>query len=142
MTSASLVKKRVVVVVLSQKEKNIVQIHNTTGGVTYSSSTVSSATQSNAGSSVASSYGSAVKQLNDWLHETPEQRMEDSILASTGLTREQYEHMSGPEKEKVAEKIRETLKEKIRAQAEQANAHANIKGASAAAAAAQLDTSL
>ncbi|MGY6241536.1 hypothetical protein ACW910_29345 (plasmid) [Burkholderia ambifaria] len=118
------------------------QIHNTTGGVTHSNSTVLSVAPSNDDSSVASSYRSTAKQLNDWLHETPEQRMEDSILASMGLTREQYEHMSGPEKEKVAEKIRETLKEKIRAQVEQANAHANIKGASAAAAAAQLSTSL
>lgn len=111
------------------------QVQNATDTTAYTTSTASSGTQTGSDGSIASSYESALKQLTDWVHETPEQRMEDSILASMGLTREQYDQMSGPDKEKIAEKVREILKKELRAQAEQANAHANMKSASVAASA-------
>ncbi|MEZ2311652.1 hypothetical protein AB6809_34035 [Paraburkholderia sp. RCC_158] len=108
-------------------------VQNNPGTVTYATSTVSSRTNATDTGAQASSFESALKQLNDWVKETPQQRMEDSILASMGLTRQQFEDMSGPEKEKIAGKVRETLEKELRAHAEQAQAHANIKGASVAA---------
>ncbi|BEU27504.1 hypothetical protein [Paraburkholderia sp. 22B1P] len=118
------------------------QVQNPTGIVNpFSTSTVPSDTQSH--DSKEPSFQEGLKQLNDWIHETPEQRMEDSILASMGLTRQQFEEMSGPEKEKIAEKVRETVKKELRAQAEQAHTLASIKGAAVAASATNvLDASL
>jgi subtilase family serine protease len=115
------------------------QVQNTTGA-TYSTSLGASNAQTSSGQNVASSFASSLKQLNDWLNETPEQRMEDSILASMGLTRQQFDQMSGPEKEKIAEKVRETLKKELQAQTEKANAQVSMKSASVAASAISGDT--
>jgi len=120
-----------------------VHIQNTSNSSLYPTSTESSGTAAGDNSSVGTSFDSALKELNDWIKETPEQRMEDSVLASMGLTRQQFEQMSGPEKEKIAEKVRETVKKELRVQAEQAQAQASIKGAAAAASATNvLDASL
>jgi|GEM_PF-4199808 len=51
------------------------------------------------------------RELQEWLAMTPDQRLFFTVLHSMGVSKEQYEQMSPEEKEKLAEKVRERIKE-------------------------------
>lgn len=75
---------------------------------------IASSTASNTGT--ARSFQSLLGELNDYLKETPAQRMEASILASLGITPEQLSAMSPADREKVLTKVKEIMKKEMAAQ--------------------------
>ncbi|WP_343652794.1 hypothetical protein [Herbaspirillum sp.] len=63
------------------------------------------------GSLSASTKSDPARELQEWAAMSPDQRLFYMVLQSLGVTKDQYEQMSSDDKQKLAEKVRERIKE-------------------------------
>jgi sulfite reductase alpha subunit-like flavoprotein len=91
----------------------------TTPNSSFTGNTASSPSSNAAGNSNAPSFQSLLDQLNNYVKETPAQRMFDSILAQLGITPQQLQNMSPADREKVEKKVSELMKKEVKEQQQQ-----------------------
>lgn len=77
-----------------------------------------SASSSSGVSATKNSGEDVVQQFMDYMKESSAQRMEDAWLAAHGITRKQFDAMSGAEKQKIVKEMQQDIKQKLKQQAE------------------------
>lgn len=85
---------------------------STTSAGTTTSRSVTGAAASNSGN-VATGQDDPIKKFEDYMQETPAQRMQDSWLAQHGISKEQYAAMSAADKQKLVDEMRHDIETKL-----------------------------
>jgi hypothetical protein len=58
-------------------------------------------------------FASVVANFEKQIKESPFQRMFDAVLKEHGLTQEQYEHLTGPQKDAITKEVTDDLKKSM-----------------------------
>ncbi|MCW2474324.1 hypothetical protein [Candidatus Symbiopectobacterium sp. NZEC151] len=62
----------------------------------------------------ASQQSAAAQELQEWLEMSPEERLFFTVLASMGISKEEFEAMSPEDQDRITHKVQESIKENIK----------------------------
>lgn len=62
----------------------------------------------------ASHQSAAAQELQEWLDMSPEERLFFTVLASMGISKEEFEAMSPEDQSRITHKVQESLKERAK----------------------------
>lgn len=64
---------------------------------------------------LASHQSAAAQELQEWLDMSPQERLFFTVLASMGISKEEFEAMSPEDKSRITHKVQESIKERAKA---------------------------
>ncbi|WP_144150131.1 hypothetical protein [Paraburkholderia sp. BCC1885] len=105
------------------------QVSNPVSSLTGNTSNNAPSNVGGGGSGTGPTFQSLLGQLTNYVNETPQQRMEASILAQLGITPQQLQNMTPAERQKVEDEVKELMKKEIQAQQQQQQAQPQMQQA-------------